>query len=75
MTTSTDAKPIKKGANITGAERAELAAKIVKKYTDGASVRAIAEETGRSFGFVHRLLAEHEVPMRSRGARPAKPSR
>jgi hypothetical protein len=58
---------VKKGARITGADRAKLAGELTKKYTQGASIRALAEETGRSYGFVHRILTENEVSLRSRG--------
>ena len=34
----------------------------------GASVRALAESTGRSYGFVHRVLSETGVTLRGRGA-------
>jgi hypothetical protein len=58
---------VKKGARITGADRSKLAGELKKKYTSGASIRALAEETGRSYGFVHRILSESEVPLRGRG--------
>ena len=59
--------PIKKGARITGAAREKLAADLRKKYEKGQSIRALAEGTGRSYGFVHRLLLDAEVPLRGRG--------
>ena len=58
---------VKKGARITGSDRTKLAKDLVKKYSGGASIRALAEETGRSYGFVHRILTENEVELRSRG--------
>jgi hypothetical protein len=61
------AETVKKGARITGADRAKLAGELTKKYTNGASIRALAEETGRSYGFVHRILTENDVSLRSRG--------
>ena len=68
-TTSKSAKTItiKKGARITGAARDKLAADLRKKYEKGQSIRALAEGTGRSYGFVHRLLLDAEVPLRGRG--------
>jgi hypothetical protein len=33
----------------------------------GATIRALAEETGRSYGGVHRLLVDAGVVFRSRG--------
>lgn len=58
---------IKKGARITGSDRAMLANELTKKYTSGASIRALAESTGRSYGFVHRILTENDVQLRGRG--------
>jgi hypothetical protein len=58
---------IKKGARITGVAREKLAADLRKKYEKGQSLRALAEGTGRSYGFVHRLLLDAEVPLRGRG--------
>jgi hypothetical protein len=40
---------------------------VVRKYDNGASIRQLAEDTGRSYGFVHRLLAEADVTLRGRG--------
>ncbi|MFF3501689.1 helix-turn-helix domain-containing protein [Streptomyces sp. NPDC003247] len=56
-----------KGKQITGAAREELAREMKKQYADGLSIRAIAEAHGRSYGFVHRVLTEADVPLRSRG--------
>ena len=58
---------IKKGARLTGAERDALAARLVSEYEGGASIRALAESTGRSYGFVHRVLSETGVTLRGRG--------
>jgi hypothetical protein len=58
---------IKKGARITGTARDELTVEVVKKYDNGASIRQLAEDTGRSFGFVHRLLVDAGVTLRGRG--------
>jgi hypothetical protein len=58
---------LKKGARITGAARDKLAADLKKKYEKGASIRSLAESTGRSYGFVHRVLSESGVQLRGRG--------
>jgi predicted transcriptional regulator len=58
---------IKKGARLTGTERDALAARLVSEYEGGASIRALAESTGRSYGFVHRVLSESAVTLRGRG--------
>lgn len=52
---------------ITGPARDDLAAELKPKYEKGASVRALAESTGRSYGFIHRVLSEAGVKMRDRG--------
>ncbi|MFD8919602.1 helix-turn-helix domain-containing protein [Streptomyces sp. NPDC059569] len=58
----------KKGKPLKGIER-EKVAKILKGWylEEGLSIRAIRDETGRSFGFVHRMLSEAGVDFRSRG--------
>ena len=61
------AESLKKGARVTGNERTKLAGDLKKKYAAGASIRALAEETGRSYGFVHRMLSESGVALRGRG--------
>ncbi|MEV5887345.1 helix-turn-helix domain-containing protein [Streptomyces sp. NPDC052020] len=52
---------------IPGPERDTVAAELKAKYETGASIRALAEETGRSYSSVHRLLADVGVTFRSRG--------
>lgn len=66
-TKGTKSTTVKKGARITGVAREKLAADLRKKYEKGQSIRALAEGTGRSYGFVHRLLLDAEVPLRGRG--------
>ena len=61
------ADTLKKGARVTGADRSKLASELKKKYTSGASIRALAAETNRSYGFVHRMLSESGVQLRGRG--------
>lgn len=58
---------LKKGARITGGDRSKLAADLKRKYSAGRSIRELAAETGRSYGFVHRVLAESGVTLRGRG--------
>ncbi|NAZ85519.1 helix-turn-helix domain-containing protein [Kineococcus indalonis] len=58
---------VKRGSRLSGAERSQLAEELSKGYAEGKSIRALAEEAGRSYGFVHRLLSESEVSLRSRG--------
>jgi hypothetical protein len=56
-----------KGSRITGSGRKDLADSLVKRYQRGESIRSMAEDIGRSYGFVHGVLAESGVTMRSRG--------
>jgi hypothetical protein len=58
---------LKKGTRVTGADRAKLAADLKKRYDSGESIRALAAATGRSYGFVHRILTENGVSLRGRG--------
>jgi len=56
-----------KGRRVSGGERESLAIDLKKKYASGASIRDLAESTGRSYGFVHRVLSESGVTLRGRG--------
>jgi Helix-turn-helix domain len=64
---SSKSNAIRKGARITGSAREKLTADLRKKYEKGLSIRALADGTGRSYGFVHRLLVDAAVPLRGRG--------
>jgi hypothetical protein len=52
---------------LAGRERTALAREVAKRYRKGASIRELSTATGRSFGFVHRLLGEAGVTLRGRG--------
>lgn len=56
-----------KGRRITGAERETLTNELQARYTNGASIRELAADTGRSYGFIHMLLVESGVQLRGRG--------
>lgn len=56
-----------KGARVTGSAREKLAEEVTKHYVKGRSIRELADKHGRSYGFVHRLLAESGVALRGRG--------
>ncbi len=56
-----------KGRRITGDERGTLSDELRGQYESGRSIRSIAAETGRSYGFVHRVLVESGTPLRGRG--------
>ncbi|MEP6697536.1 MAG: helix-turn-helix domain-containing protein [Pseudonocardiales bacterium] len=61
-----------KGKRITGAGRDKLAADLRKKYEAGTSIRALASSSGRSYGFVHRILGESGAALRGRGGATRK---
>ena len=58
---------LKKGSRITGNERDRLASELKRKYDTGQSIRALATTTGRSYGFIHRILSESGTTLRGRG--------
>jgi predicted transcriptional regulator len=58
---------LKRGARILGPDRDKLAADLRKRYEKGAAIRELAESIGRSYGFVHRVLAESGATLRDRG--------
>ena len=67
---------LKKGTRVTGADRNKLATELKKRYDGGESIRSLAASTGRSYGFVHRILTESGVSLRGRGgATRGKPKR
>lgn len=43
-----------------------------RRYAADVPLRTIAEELGRSYGYVHRLLKEAGTPLRPRGGRRKK---
>lgn len=61
------AETLRKGSRVTGSDRDKLAADLKRKYDAGLSIRALAESTGRSYGFVHRILTESGATLRGRG--------
>ena len=56
-----------KGARITGEGREDLASSLVERYERGESIRSIAHGIGRSYGFVHGVLAASGASLRRRG--------
>ncbi len=57
----------KKGSRLVGEERDDITNQVARQYDSGKSIRDIAALTGRSYGFVHRVLVESGARMRSRG--------
>lgn len=71
------AATLRKGARVVGDDRTKIAEKFTKQYTGttrtaGKSIREIADESGRSYGFVHRVLNEAGVELRGRGGAVTK---
>lgn len=56
-----------KGRRVSGGERERLTADLTQRYAAGASIRELAADTGRSYGFVHRILSESGTDLRGRG--------
>ena len=56
-----------KGTRITGDDRERLSTDLRRRYDEGESIRALAEDAGRSYGFVHRILTESGTTLRGRG--------
>ncbi len=65
---------LKKGSRVTGGDREKLAADLKRKYESGSSIRLLAEGSGRSYGFVHRILSESGATLRGRGGATRKKS-
>ena len=61
------AETLSKGTRVTGADRSKLATDLKQRYDAGESIRALASTTGRSYGFIHRILTETGVRLRGRG--------
>lgn len=59
---------ISKWVRVTGTDREVLKDRVVAMYVGRQmSIRQISEETGRSYGAVHRLLCDAQVEFRPRG--------
>lgn len=58
---------LNKGKRISGELREEVSASFAERYQAGESIRSLAAESGRSYGFVQGLLKEAGVDLRSRG--------
>jgi len=66
------AETLRKGTRVTGSDRSKLAADLKGRYDAGESIRSLASATGRSYGFIHRILTEHGVELRGRGGATRK---
>ena len=61
------AENLRRGARVTGPDRSKLATNLAGRYEAGESIRSLASSTGRSYGFIHRILTETGVALRGRG--------
>ncbi|MCJ0872533.1 helix-turn-helix domain-containing protein [Streptomyces sp. AP-93] len=63
----------KKNSRLSDKERRKFAQQAVAAYNgkQQGSIRQIADETGRSYGMIHRLLSQEGVCFRPRGGKPA----
>ncbi len=66
------ADTLRKGTRVTGTDRSKLATDLKKRYDAGESIRSLANATGRSYGFIHRILTETGVTLRGRGGAAKK---
>jgi hypothetical protein len=71
MTSDLDLLRIRRGSKVEEDVRNQLGALLKPKYEAGASIRQLAEEAGRSYGFIHRILTEAEAEFRGRGGNTA----
>jgi predicted transcriptional regulator len=60
-------------SRLTGPDRVTFARAAAARYRGGASIRQLAEESGRSYGAVHRLLSTSGVKFRRRGGSRSRP--
>jgi Helix-turn-helix domain len=63
---------LRKGTRVTGEDRNKLATDLKTRYDAGESIRSLAIATGRSYGFIHRILTETGVALRGRGGATRK---
>ena len=65
---------VARAPRLVGEARQAVAEELAGRYHDGASIRSLARESGRSYGLVQKLLREAGVEFRRRGgADPASP--
>ncbi|MFB7836071.1 helix-turn-helix domain-containing protein [Streptomyces sp. NPDC056056] len=63
----------KKNSRLSAKERKLFAQQVAAAYSgeQQAAIRQTADETGRSYGMIHRLLSQQGVRFRPRGGKPA----
>ncbi len=58
---------LSKGKRVSGEQRHEVQQSFVERYQAGESIRSLAVDSGRSYGFVQALLKDAGVVFRTRG--------
>jgi predicted transcriptional regulator len=56
-----------RATRVTGEARVQLSRELVARYRAGESIRELAASSGRSYGFVHRILSDSGIELRGRG--------
>lgn len=69
---SYDLPAVPKHTRLTGHPRATFTATAAARYRAGDSIRGLAAASGRSYGFIHRLLVDAGVQLRPRGSRVSR---
>ncbi|MDX2709719.1 helix-turn-helix domain-containing protein [Streptomyces sp. PA03-6a] len=62
----------KNAIRLIGLERCQVGEEMKRKYEAGASIRALADEAGRSYGGVYRLLQDAGAAFRRPGVAKRK---
>lgn len=62
--------PLPGGIHLSVKEEREIARWAARQYRNGASVREIAADLGRSYGYARKVLKLVNVTMRSTGRKP-----
>lgn len=63
----TTTAPPAKGQQLRGLTRAATAQRAADLYTQGCTIRSVADQIGRSYGAARDLLIEAGVQLRGRG--------
>lgn len=63
-----------RGARVVGEQRSQLGADLARRYEDGESIRALAIDLGRSYGWVQTVLKEAGAVLRTRGGDTRSPA-
>ncbi|MFD7919638.1 helix-turn-helix domain-containing protein [Streptomyces sp. NPDC059740] len=59
--------PLAPKTPLVGEARVKYAAELAEQYNNNDSIRTLMAASGRSYGFIHKLLEEAGVTFRQRG--------